>query len=251
MTRICAILMALTMAAGQLGAIGIDAEKVVEMALATNEEVRIADNSTRQADLRKGVALTAYLPRLSGSATVGWMLPDTKYDEMALTMRMRGMYMAGISITQPIFAGGKIVAANKMAAIGKDAAAEQRRMTREHVAADAEISYWSYVAVCAKVDMMKSYVALLDTALLQTKTAVDAGMATENDLLRIEARQSQAVYQLESVMAGADLCRMALCNTIGIDTATELTPADGEIALDIPSDPVSYTHLTLPTKLEV
>ena len=42
----------------------------------------------------------------------------------------------------------------------------------------------------------------------QTETALTAGMATENDLLRIEAKRTELHYQLQKVQNGADLCRM-------------------------------------------
>ncbi len=67
--------------------------------------------------------------------------------------------MAGINLTQPVFAGGKIIAANKLAGIGVEAAEEQLRLRRMQVIADAESSYWTYVAVLAKVEMMRSYLA--------------------------------------------------------------------------------------------
>ena len=153
-----------------------------------------------------------------------------------MTLRMRGLYMAGISLTQPIFAGGKIVAANRMAAIGREAAAQQLRMAQLKIAAEAETSYWTYVAVLAKVDMMKSYKALVDTAYTRTLASVEAGMTTRNALLRVEARRSQVEYQLGQVMNGADLCRMALCVAIGVPDDTPLLPADKDIPVDLPAD---------------
>lgn len=241
MKRLAIIYTLLLALAPAMSAMTITADEAVRMALQSDERIKSSENSIRQSELQKGIARTAYLPNFSGSATSAWMLPDKKMDEMAMTMKMRGMYMAGISVTQPIFAGGKILAANKLASIGKRAAEQQLDLMRTSVAADAETSYWSYVAVLAKVEMMRSYAAQVDTAWAQTKTALDAGMATATDLLRVEARQSQVHYQLQQATAGADLCRMALCTAIGVDTATDLTPADKEIPLALPSDPEEYS----------
>lgn len=221
-------------------AITIDVDKCVAMAIETSEQVKAARNTTEQAKLRQGVARTAYLPNFDGSVTTGWSLPDQKYPEMGMTLKMRGIYMAGINLTQPIYAGGKIIAANRMASIGRQAAADQMSLTIDQVTANAETTYWTYVAVLAKVEMMKSYMKLIDTIHSQTLASVKAGMATNNDLLRIEARRSQVVYQLEQVENGADLCRMALCNTIGVDHSTPITPADTDIPVDIPTDLDSY-----------
>ncbi len=226
---------------GSASALELDAEKAVEFALRNSEVMKAADNAVEKAKLERYVARTAYMPKLAGSATAAWMLPDTKYEEMAMTLRTRGAYMAGVNLQQPIFAGGKIIAANRMAAIGVNASVEQRRRDEISVKADAETSYWTYVAILAKVEMMKSYAALVDTALRQTRNSVDAGMAVPNDMLRIEARAAQVKYQQDQVTAGADLCRMALCNSLGLPSDTEITPSDTDVTVRIPLDLHDYS----------
>lgn len=215
-------------------AISVDAPTCMRMALESSEEIQIAKNSVVQSDLQRGIARTAYLPNFSGSVTTGWRLPDSKYDEMAMNLSMRGLYMAGINVTQPIFAGGKIVAANKLARIGQQAADRQLRLKEIQVTANAETSYWTYVAVLAKVEMMQSYKALVDTVYMQTLASVEAGLSTETDLLRVDARRLQVEYQLGQVVNGADLCRMSLCNMIGVDPDTPIEVADTDVPVGLP-----------------
>lgn len=221
-------------------ALPLNAARAVEIALENSEELKAARNSVARAETERYVAKTAYMPKFAGSATAAWMLPDTKYEQMAMTMRARGAYMAGVNLQQPIFAGGKIVAANRMAAIGVNVSREQLRQQEIATRADAETSYWTYVAILAKVEMMKSYAALVDTALSQTRSAVDAGMAVANDMLRIEARAAQVKYQQEQVTAGADLCRMALCSSLGLPLDTPVEPADTSVTTELPLDLGDY-----------
>lgn len=56
---------------------------------------------------------------------------------MGMELRMRGTYMAGLSLTQPIYTGGKITTGNRLARIGKEVATEQYRMTRMDVLVEA------------------------------------------------------------------------------------------------------------------
>ena len=102
-----------------------------ERALAHSEELQQADNRLEQARLDRRIAATAALPKIEGSATGAYVLPDM--DMMGMDLRMRGTYMAGLTLTQPIYAGGKISAARRMARIGEEVAGEQRRMTRMDV----------------------------------------------------------------------------------------------------------------------
>lgn len=224
----------------------IDATKTVELALENSKEMLVANNAIEQAKLNKGIAMTAYLPNFTGAATASWFMPDIEFPEIDVTIRMRGMCMAGINAMQPLFAGGKIIAANNLTKIGITAAEEQRRQVQLSVASNAETSYWTYVAVLSKVELLESYRTLVDTAYTQIKTAVNSGMATESDMLRIEARHSQVQYQYSQVLAGANLCRMALCNAMGLPIDTEIEVADTDInaPIEIPANLNEY-DLTL------
>lgn len=214
-----------------------------ERALAHSEELQQADIRLEQARLDRRIAATAALPRIEGSATGAYVVPDI--DMMGMEMRMRGTYMAGLTLTQPIYAGGKISAARRMARIGEEVAGEQRRMTRMEVLVEADNAYWTLVAVEGKVRMLESYAAQMDTLCTQTTAAVESGMAIENDRLRVEARRSEIDYQLQKARNGADLCRMSLCRVIGVGGDIRPVPTDtlfrpsapGELPADLEARP--------------
>lgn len=206
-----------------------------KMALSTNEEVRKADNSLLQAELDKAMAFTNYLPKFDGTAMWGTATPDI--DIMGMQLEMQGVYMAGITLTQPLFMGGKIVAANRLAEIGRQCAGETLRKTRAEVIAEAEKSYWTLVAVRSKVEMLRAYRTLTDSLHARIRTSLDAGMCTEADLLRVEAKRSDVAYQLQSAESGENLCRLALCNVTGCPFDTEIIPSDTTISIAAPEPP--------------
>ncbi len=201
-----------------------------EMALLTNENIRIAENNVHGSNLDREVARTAYLPQFSGSGNVLYYAPDSKMMDM-MTLQLKGTYMAGISLTQPIYTGGKITAANKMASIGEEISKEQLRAVRMDVLADAEKSYWTYIAVLSKVEMMEAYQAMMDSIYETASFAVKTGMSSRQTLLRIETKRSEVVYRLQQAKAGADLCRMALCRVIGVADTVSIVPIE-EIKLN-------------------
>ena len=205
-----------------------------QMALDYNEMLKKADNKVRQAELDKAVAFASYLPKFEGSLTGTYLFPDM--DVMGAELQMRGMYMAGISLIQPVYSGGKIRTANKLAEIGEECAKEQLRKTRMDVIAEADKAYWTYVAVLEKVKMLDSYekqmLALYDMA----SESVNAELSTENDLLRISAKRSEIQYQLQKVRNGADLCRISLCHVIGAGFDTMIEPVDTVLKINAPSE---------------
>lgn len=210
-----------------------------EMALAHSEELQKSDNALRQAELDQKIAQTAFLPKIEGSAMGAYVFPDI--DMMGMELRMRGTYMAGVNLTQPIYTGGKITTGHRLARIGKEAAAEKFRMTRMDVLVEADNAYWTYIAVGRKVRMLESYHAQMDTLYRQTETALVAGLATENELLRIDAKRTEIHYQLQKVQNGADLCRMSLCRIVGADFDTQIEATD---TIFVASQPVGLSAET-------
>ncbi|MCH5238898.1 MAG: TolC family protein [Muribaculaceae bacterium] len=196
-----------------------------ERALQTDEDMKIAQNRVNQSNLDKGIATTAYLPKIDGMGGAFYLTPDPSMAGM-MDMQMRGVYLAGFSLTQPIYTGGKIINANKLAKAGQEVAKDQLEATRMDVLAEAEKSYWMYVAVLSKIDMIKAYMAQLDTIYDYTKSAYELGLTTGLSISRVESRRSELHYRLRQAESGADLCRLALCRIIGAEETELITPTE-------------------------
>ena len=221
-------------AASLLGAraqepLSLSLEACREMALAHNEDLRQAGNAVRQAELDKEIAFAAFLPKADGMAMGGYL---SDMDMMGMTLQMRGMYLAGVNLVQPIYTGGRIRAGKKLAEIGRESQLENQRKTRMQVIADADNAYWSYIAVAWKVRMLEAYKAQMDTLYQQIETTLEAGMATENDLLRVRARRSDIHYQWQKARNGENLCRLVLCDVVGCPLETAIVPTDTIIRVE-------------------
>ena len=203
-----------------------------EMALSKSESLQQAELKCQQSDLDSKIASSAFLPKFEASATATYVFPDM--DMMGMDLRMRGTYMAGITLTQPLYAGGKIMTGKNLSKLGESIAAEQKRMTMMDVLVEADNAYWTLIAVRQKVKMLDSYKEQMDALYSQVETAVKAGLSTENELLRIEASRSDVLYQVQKARNGEDLCRMSLCRITGIDSGTELELTDTTIHVNEP-----------------
>lgn len=228
--RILAVLAALNatavsvMAAEQDGKIYLDQQKCRDMALAASEDLQRSENAYAQAGLDRKIAFSGYLPAFDASASAVFVAPDTEISGMELIMR--GTYLAGITLTQPLYAGGKIVAGHRLAKIGEEAAGEQLRKTKTEVIYDADNAYWSYVSVLEKQKMMEVLSARMDTLFSQVGASIEAGMAVDSDLLTVKAKRSEVLYQKQKVESGVRLCRMALCRIVGVPFDTQIEVAD-------------------------
>ena len=201
-------------------------------ALKFNETMASANNAVRQAELDRQIAFTNYLPKLDGSFSAVYA-KDIDMGEM--TLQLHGTWLAGLNITQPVFAGGKIVAANKLARIGLEINKEKLRQSRMQVIADVDNAYYTLVAVRSKVRMLESLGQQMLALFNQVELSVKAQMATENDLLRIDTKRSEIAYQLQKARNGEQLCMLALANVIGRGIDAEIVPSDTLLITDQPA----------------
>jgi len=189
-------------------------------AVSSSQDIAVRRNQAQQADLTRKALFTNFFPTIEGSA-MGVYTPDmhmfnSPTSPVHMDVLVRGAYMAGFMLTQPIYAGGKLVNGYRLTNVGKEVAAEQERMTRSEVIARVDNSYWTLVAVLSKVQLLNEYANQLDTLLDQISAGVAVGLATEYDLMRVRTARSNIEYQQRRADNGAHMCRMALCQQIGI-----------------------------------
>ena len=230
--------LALSVAAvSQLAAqpLSLTLEDCRKLALEHNEQIKTANNAVEKAKLDRQIAFAQYLPKVDGSLT-GIHMKDQ--DIIGMSLQTRGTYMAGINVTLPLYAGGQLTAANRLAQIGQTVSEEQQRKARMQVIADVDNSYYTLIAVRSKVQMLQAYAQQMQELYNRVQLSVRVQMATENDLLRIASKQSEINYQLQKATNGEQLCQLALANQIGTDFEQTIIPADTVLA------PVSMPQLS-------
>lgn len=194
-----------------------------ETALRHNEDLQKADIELQKAELDRQIAYNAYLPKLDGSV-MGLYMKDQ--DIMGNNLLLRGTYVAGLNLTQPIYVGGQITAANRLARLGKECQQENLRKTRAEVLAEVDKSYYTLISVSQKVRMLEAFLRQMNGLIEKFRASVSAELATGNDMLRVEAKRSEVEYQLQKARNGEELCRLALGNALGLPITEQVVPID-------------------------
>ena len=215
--------------AQQPGSIRLSQAVCHQLALQNSEDIRKQNNALQQAMLDEKIAKASYMPDIDASL-MDVLVKDSKISD-AMTLQMKGTYMAGISLTLPIYTGGQLTTGNKLAKVGVEVQKIQQEKTRRDVIYDADKAYFSYLAVRSKVDMLEAYMQQMDSLASMIKLSVGVEMATNSDLLRIDAKRSQIEYNLRKARNGVELCRMSLCASLGLDLSTQFDVDDADLAI--------------------
>lgn len=158
----------------------------------------------------------------------GQYIPETValIPKESMTYDIHNVFFGAVTLTQPVFMGGKIVAMNKITGYAEQLASELRDAEAENVIYAVDAAYWQVVSLKAKQHLAASYVALLDTLQSNVKAMLDQGVATRSDLLSVDVKLNQAQVDMVKVDNGLALSRMALAQLCGLPVHTPLVVAD-------------------------
>ncbi len=143
----------------------------------------------------------------------------------------RNIWTGAVVARQPIYMGGAIVAANKMASIAEKMAAEEIDGKIQTTIYEIDKTYWLVVSLKQKQRLAVSYRDLVQKLNDDVHKLIDEGLATRADGLKVDVKVNEADMQLTQVEDGLVLSKMLLCQLCGIPVTTEITLVDEDIEM--------------------
>lgn len=160
----------------------------------------------------------------------------------AMTYNIHNVFFGAVTLTQPIYMGGKIKAMNDLTGYAREVAEALHNNEAENVVYAVDAAYWQVVSLKAKCDLALSYVNMLDTLSHNVGLMVAEGVATKADRLNVDVKLNTARVDLAKVENGLALSRMALAQVCGLPIDSEMQLVDepelaGErLSIDIDAD---------------
>lgn len=172
--------------------------------------------------------IASQIPALGASLSsafneVGQSLVD------ALRTDTRNVYAGAITLTQPLYMGGKIRAYNKITKYAEELAQQQHHSGMQEVIMSTDQAYWQVISLVNKKKLAEGYLKLLQQMDSDVEKMVTEGVATKADGLSVRVKVNEAEMTLSKVEDGLSLARMLLCQLCGIDLSTPILLADENI----------------------
>lgn len=157
----------------------------------------------------------------------------------AMTYDIHNVFFGAVTLTQPIFIGGKIKAMNDLARAGETVSRNMAENEAQNVIVAVDAAYWQVVSLQAKQKLAAKYVNLLDTLHRNVQLMYDNGVATRTDVLSVDVKLNAARVDLLKVDNGLVLSRMALAQVCGLPVNTVFALADEADAENVSPVPAS------------
>lgn len=157
-----------------------------------------------------------FVPNVTVNADGSYSLNQyADFPDQTLDWKVKNIFTAGITLMQPLYAGGKISTAYKMSKLGVQMAQENIRLSQSEVLVQTDEAY--YLAVQAKElgQVARSYRTLLAELKKNVEAAYAHGMSTRNDIMKVQVKLNEADLNIQKADNGYRLALMNLCHIIG------------------------------------
>ena len=132
-----------------------------------------------------------------------------------LNYKVRTVWMGSVQVEQPIFMGGKIQAAYKMAILGKQMAQLNENLTATEVILEVDQAYALMVKAQEMNKVAESYRAVLQELMKNVESAYKHGLKSKNDVLKVQVKLNESELAIRKAENALRLANMNLCHLIG------------------------------------
>ncbi len=158
------------------------------------------------------------LPTGTVDPTTGQFAADGSYayfPGFGLEYEVGPMANVGVSLEQPIYMGGKVRSAYRMASLGEEIAQTNERLTAQNVILATDQAYAMLVRAIELKKVAEKYNELLAELLSNVEKAYNRGYKPQNDVLKVQVKVNESELSLRRADNAIRLATMNLCHHIG------------------------------------
>lgn len=134
----------------------------------------------------------------------------------AFEFDIRNTFVGAVSLTQPIYMGGKIRAYNEITKFAEKLAYSQLTTAQRDLIFKTDEVYWQVVSLVYKKKLAESYVELLEKLNGNVQSMIAQGVATQSDGLTVAVKLNEGQMTLTKVENGLSLSKMLLAQICGL-----------------------------------
>ena len=141
----------------------------------------------------------------------------------------RNVYAGAITLTQPLYMGGKIRAYNKITKYAEQLAESQHATGMQDIILSTDQAYWQVISLINKKKLAQSYLQLVSQLDSDVDKMITEGVATKADGLSVKVKVNEAEMKLTQIDNGLSLSKMVLCQLCGLPLNDEIRLADEDV----------------------
>ncbi len=206
-------------------------EQAVEMGLGYSKALKASSEKAEGAEAKARENDSFRLPSLkfTGAYTRLSKVPPFEIDlsfmglgKFIINPSLLNAYNMQLTVQQPIFTGFQLSGLSELGHFEAKAALEELRKDASEVALSVRTAYWTVYKAKEIKRLVDENASLVEAHLRDVRNLFDQGLASQNDVLKVQVQLSSVqVMQLQAAN-GVTLATMALNSLIGLPVHTEI-----------------------------
>ena len=147
-------------------------------------------------------------------------------DKIGIDYEVGPMFIAGVSLQQPIYMGGKIKNATRIASMGVEMAQQNELLSKANVIKQTDEAYALVIKAKEMQKVAKRYNDVLVELLDNVSKAKNRGMKTNNDVLKVQVKLNESQLAMQKADNAVVLAKMNLCHVVGLDLNSDIDVDD-------------------------
>lgn len=160
-----------------------------------------------------------YAPLVSG---VQGLIPKFRLPDDFLEFKVGNVFLGAVTMTEPLYAGGKITAGYKMSKLGLQMANTGVRLTEQEVLLETDQAYVLCIRARQLGEIARSYRDLLAELHKNVEAAVRHGMKLRNDAMKVQVKLNEAELNIVKADNALRLAQMNLAHVIGLPLVQQI-----------------------------
>ncbi|HMM20906.1 MAG TPA: TolC family protein [Selenomonadales bacterium] len=202
---------------GLAAPVELSLEESIALALKNNPAIKISE-----AD-RDKAAWTLEEARAGRGPTLDFNHTFTRLEEESVTWPYRDKFSNSLTLSLPLYTGGKVEGSINAAKIGLDIKDWEMARTRQQLKLDATTAYFSLMQAKNLVQVNQESVNSLAEHLKNVQAQYEVGTVAKSDVLRSEVELADAEQKLIAAQNTYDVAMASLNNVIGLPLDSTIT----------------------------
>lgn len=197
----------------------LNLEDCVSLAFKHNIHIRNAVLAYESSKDMQKEAFTSFFPNvnISGVSYIAdkGILATELMPGMDISLLKKGI-MGGITATQPLYTGGRIINSNKMASIQVASQKIMIESVKDEIQQVVEQYYWQYISCHKKLETLHILDELTKNTRKEVEALVKSGITTTNSLLEVQLKENELINSKLQVNNNLKHLKMLLGQSVGM-----------------------------------
>jgi outer membrane protein TolC len=203
-------------------------DESIQIGLQNSETIHSSQMKVNYAEARLSEVNTFLLPSLKLNASytrlseIEPFVLTTPIGNFDISPSIVNNYNVKLSLQQPLFTGFKLLSSSHIADYNYQAQKQLYTRDEQQLILDIKNAYWNLFKAVKVKSAVDENVSLIQAHLNDTKNFFDQGLATKNDLLKVQVQLAEAQLRQIDAKNGVELAKNNLNNVIGLPLSSNI-----------------------------